>query len=278
MLQIPQKGVITIFPETRFRDVHTYCFFLGFPRSSTTLMAALLNAHPHIAIALELHVFRQLSQYPTQESLFEALIDKVGQDQTQIMNKGYVVRGWFQADTSSALVIGDKKAGGTSFALSRKSHQLGQLRELLDPSIRFRVLCLVRNPYDTIATIMNKAVQNDLSHNSLAASIARYERILSGIEAGIGMLSEEELLCIHSELITLEPDRTLTQILEFLGVEIPDGYLDACKNVLFAEPRLTRHSVKWTPLQKLRINRLIAKHDLLQGYSFDNSSFPWEGG
>jgi hypothetical protein len=48
--------------------------------------------------------------------------------------------------------------------------------------------------------------------------------------------------------------------------------------ILFAEPRLTRHSVKWHPLQKLQINRLIAAHDLLRGYSFDNSSLPWEGG
>jgi hypothetical protein len=271
---------MTIISETRLSGVHgtvhTYCFFLGFPRSSTTLVAALLNAHPHITIAMELHVFRQLNQYPTQESLFGALIDKVRGDQKLIRNKGYAVAGWDQADTSSALVIGDKKAGGTSIAFSKRPYRLGRLRELLDPSIRIRALCLVRNPYDTIATIMNKAVQNDRPHNNLRASISMYEKILRGVEVGRGMLSAEEQLFIYSELITLEPDRTLSQILEFLGVEIPDGYLDACKSILFAEPRLTRHSVKWNSLQKLRINRLIARHDLLRGYSFDNSSFPWE--
>ena len=43
-----------------FKDVKTFCMFIGYPRSGSTLIGSLLDAHPNIIIAHELDVFRYI--------------------------------------------------------------------------------------------------------------------------------------------------------------------------------------------------------------------------
>jgi hypothetical protein len=60
-----------------FDRVHSVLLFIGYPRSGHTLVACLLDAHPHVALSNEynlLHKWGDLdSQQKTKEYLFDAL-------------------------------------------------------------------------------------------------------------------------------------------------------------------------------------------------------------
>jgi hypothetical protein len=243
--------------------------FVGFPRSGTTITTDILNFHPHIAIALEHDVLNHINQYEAQKDLFDDIISNVER------KKGFHVE-ISKKSFSEIHVIGDKKAGVSSMVFSRSSLNLSTLRTLIGDDIRLRVLLIVRNPFDNITTILNKAILKGKDHNTLDAAIDKFQNFLVGVQSARQILDKEEILIVYSELLILESERTMRQIFEFLGVEAVEGYFDAIKKVLFSEPRQTRDSTQWLPSHVLRVDRMISESDFLKGYNFGNTSFPWD--
>lgn len=47
--------------EELFGDLETYCMFIGYPRSGHSLIGFLLDAHPSMIIAHELHVLKHIN-------------------------------------------------------------------------------------------------------------------------------------------------------------------------------------------------------------------------
>ena len=49
--------------ETRFSDVQTLLLFIGYPRSGSTLLGSILDAHPNIVMANEYNLLSQWKNY-----------------------------------------------------------------------------------------------------------------------------------------------------------------------------------------------------------------------
>ena len=69
----------------QFDHVERYCMFLGYPRSSHTLLGALLDAHPDMVVAQELDVLRHLRFRYSREQLYALLIQR---------SRWFASRGW----------------------------------------------------------------------------------------------------------------------------------------------------------------------------------------
>ena len=54
-----------------------------------------------------------------------------------------------------------------------------------------------------------------------------------------------------------------------VGLDASEAYRKDCASILFASPRQTRHNAPWTPQLIGDVERRIAGHGFLAGYSFD---------
>lgn len=246
-------------------EVERFCYFIGYPRSGSTLVGQFLNAHPDVVISHELHVGRYVSARFDREQIYSLILDRdrwFASREWEWTGHSYEVEEGWQGRWRNLEVIGDKKAGVTSNWLGEDLSRLDLLRDRVgDP---LRVLHVVRNPYDMIASDADAcdAPVSDAAGWCLARveANARVRRRLGG----------DELLEVHLEDLVEAPREVLPTLLDFLGVEPDKAWVERCADVLFDSPSETRHGGGWPAETRERVEGAIATHEFLDGYAFDD--------
>lgn len=249
-----------------FKGVHTYCMFLGYPRSGHSLVGSMLDAHPHAIIAHELRALRYIRYRFSRDQLFWLLLE----NSREFTRKGrvwtgysYLVPGQWQGNFSDLRVIGDKRGGTSVRELRRRPWLLKELRERVGLPIKF--IHVVRNPYDNIATMHAKNSKG----RPLEAAFEHYLGMTRGIVELKHQLSPDEILDLRHEDLVADPQSRLQALCQFLGLEPDAGYLQACASIVFRAPHRTRESVEWTPDLLARAEREFSELPFLAGYSFE---------
>lgn len=151
------------------QNVKKFVFFIGYPRSGHSIVASLLDAHPHIILAHEFSLFDWLPKQMdnlklnTKQMLFDALshnsyLEAIhGERSGHYNNKGYTLNTasyWHGRCERYLQVIGDKKAGATSNVYLDSPEAFNKsyysLLKLVDMPLH--IFHVVRNPYDLIST------------------------------------------------------------------------------------------------------------------------------
>jgi hypothetical protein len=247
----------------QYHEVRCYAMFVGQPRSGTSLVGSLLNAHRHVCVAQELNALRYVKRGYRRNQLYWLL----QQRDRQFARRGrtwtgydYHVPGQWQGRTDPMLVIGDKKAGAASELLGQNPQLLERLR--LTVQVPVRMIHVVRNPFNVIATIHRKRKRTSFA---LAASMY-FDRCATNWR--LMQDPKCELLTIRLERLIAEPVPTLVQLCQFIGVRPPTDYLDACRRKLFDSPRQSQQSLEWpTELVEL-VYRNMQDYPFLSGYEF----------
>lgn len=246
-------------------DLERFCFFLGYARSGSTLVGALLNAHPEIVIANELDVLRYVEMGTSRNQIFSLLLQRDRDFAVfgyQWTGYDYKVPGQFQGTFERLRVMGDKRAG-------RSTHRLGEHPDLLDAlrrtvGVPVRVIHVVRNPYDTITTMAWN------SKRTLAPVVARYQRMSAAVDAARSCLDPEELLDIRYESFVEHPEEQLSELCRFLGVTTPFEYLRACASLVEPTSSRSRDRLPWSAGERREVESLIGRRPVLAGYEFDS--------
>jgi hypothetical protein len=253
-----------------FSSVRMYCLFLGHARSGHSILGALLDAHPQIALSDELDALRYVAAGFSRNQLLWLSV-QVARDQADRQRRkrgrggrvySYEVAGQWQGRERNLRVVGDSNAGGTVRALSRDPALLDRLRAVMD-GLELRFVHVARNPYDNIATMMLR------SGRSFESAFTRYFENWELIERLVDRIGPDSILRVRHEQLVDEPPRTLRTVTGFLGVEPSPEYLEACSSVLYASPSRTRQAIDWSDDQRARIDASIAATNGLQGYSFE---------
>ena len=140
-----------------YADIRTFAMFVGQPRSGTSLLGSLLNAHRNTCIAQELNALKFLRRGYTRDQIYwliQARDREFGRGGRNWTGYQYVVPNQWQGRCENLTVIGDKKAGKSTEELARRPELSDQLRRSLGISVR--VIQIVRNPFDVITTIHRK--------------------------------------------------------------------------------------------------------------------------
>ena len=280
-------------PQSVIDHVKTFVFFVGHARSGHSIFGSLLDSHPHMVVSHEFDVFTKLSDgslVPTKPEIFNALWHNArhalsGYRAKSHLRKGYTlfVDGLYQGRYVDHIdVIGDKRGDATTYLLRTQpkkwSNALNVLKSL---NVSLKVIHVIRNPYDNIATILMYLRYKNQSFGDAKRSNKSYEfssKIITGWIGGyfsyhqaIEMANKSynlDIIQIHGKDLVTDPTDTLLKLCNYLGVTCSNSYLENCSNQIFKRESRTRHMIKWDDKHIDMIQQNINKHSSLKDYSF----------
>jgi hypothetical protein len=249
-----------------FESPEAYCMFIGHGRTGHSLVGSLLNGHSEMVVSHELDALCLLdrARVPvSRDQLFAAILQRdaeftgLGREWEKY---GYDIPGTSQGEFDSLRIIGDKKGAASTRRLGTSPELLGTLRETV--SLPLRVVHVVRNPFDTIAS------RRTLKETWKEYGIEKYFANADNVELVSEMLDEEEYFRLHFEDLVADTTDKLSELCAFLGVEPGEDYLSACEQFVFDSPKQTRHEIDWREEEVARIERKNQDYDWLAHYTF----------
>jgi hypothetical protein len=259
-----------------FAQLESFCVFLGYPRSGHSLVGALLDAHPRMVVAHELDVLRYVQAGFGRTEIFQLLLENSrrwaaeGREQT---GYSYSVPDQWQGRFDALRVIGDKKGGMSTFRLRDDPGLLDRLAHLT--GLQLKVVHVVRNPYDNIATMSHrKDTTQPRGTREQAVGIPeatlRYFSLCETVASVSSRLGPHQLFDLRHEDLVAAPEDRLRALCEFLGQPAREDYLRDCASIVFRERRRSRDSTEWSSEDVLTVARESSRFGFLAGYSFES--------
>ena len=249
-----------------FEGVERFCMFLGYPRSGHTLVCSILDAHPEVVIANELHALRYVDYGFSRDQLYYLLLKNseefhaAGQEYT---GYSYNVPNQWQGRYRKLRVIGDKRADRSLIRLRSKPERLDRLQEAVGVEVRY--IHIVRNPYDVIASVATKTDKKNFQE-----SIDFFFMLAEGVTRAEEQIPASGWLEIRQETIVATPEDSIRKLCHYLGVEPDEGYVKDCAGIVFASPNKVRHKASWTPESIGQVTERMKPFPFFEGYSFES--------
>lgn len=139
-----------------FAEIDRYLVFVGASRSGHSLVGSLLNAHPDVVVAHQLHGLRYVAAGFNRTQLLGMILRtdwRYGR-RGRVSNKGryhYAVPGQWQGRYRTLRFAGDKRGASSATLLDQRPELLDRLRSVL--GVPIRIVHVIRNPFDNIATM-----------------------------------------------------------------------------------------------------------------------------
>ena len=287
--------------------VKAFVFFLGKGRSGHSIVGSLMDAHPHVIISHEYHIFKKWLKFYNAsnpiwtKTLLNSLYLKSVSDASGIRNlstKGYTLKVenlWQGRFDHYIDVIGDKSGGSTTMLYIENKVLFKEHFNILkhDLQMPIRVIHVVRNPFDQIATLslyssfedakkmgsIRKELKSGkskdvflLKNNDLVKKITL--KMLAHYEAAVEMtklFGRKNVLEIHISDLISNPKAILHQIFEFVGVDASEDFLEVCARKVFKTGSRTRELVVWPAPVKEMVEKCMKDNGFLARYNFTSN-------
>jgi hypothetical protein len=253
-----------------FRDIRTYCIFIGYPRTGHSLIGSLLDAHPRMIIAHEMDALVFLQHGFSRNQVFHLLLEnskKMAAAGRRHSGYSYEVPNQWQGRFEKLEVLGDKKGARTAMGFYHDPGLLNVLRNKIDKELKF--VHVIRNPYDVLATMTRRSPRKTLDRN-----IDNLFKLCSSIVALKEHLPPEQIFDLRLESFVDAPEVHLEQLCSFLGVEADHHYLEDCANIVFKSPKKSRFDIEWNRQSISKVRERMEAFNFLAGYSYDEEIVP----
>ena len=288
------KGLHPLLPKEAIKSVETFILFIGFSRSGSSILGALLDAHPHVVLSNEYLLISKVATGNSKDPVFNdrrTLFSVLYNRQRSLLNnslinpsKGYslyIQNSYMGTYKDTIAVVGDKSGAYTNFVhLGNKSYFfeiIEHLGNVVKAPIKF--INPVRNPFDIIATQMlyglgGKELRAEANTHKIIldpkyidCKVKQFEKEIWSI-VEICKSQRYEVLHVHLEDLVESPRVELLKICNFLGVSCPEDYISACTDKIFKETSKTRHSIEWPNEALDKVHSIIQSIPYLKRYSF----------
>jgi hypothetical protein len=240
--------------------------FVGYRRSGHSLVGALLDAHPDVAMAHGLDVLHHLRYGFGREQILALILANARERAAQgrvVTGYSYAVPGQWQGRHRRLRVIGSTRGGATARALRDRPELAERLGETMGLPVRW--LHVVRNPFDNVSTLALRGRRTDLE-----SAIEDYFGLLEGAARLRARVGAEAVLDLRHEDLVAAPASALRRLCAWLDLEAPEDWVRDCAAIVFDAPHRTRHDAPWTPALVERVAKQIARHPFLAGYRFES--------
>lgn len=296
----PKEAVPLGLPKSVRERVGKFLLFFGSGKSGHSIVGSLLDAHKHVIVSHEYHLFRKWNHIEGKteeqwvENLYNELYWKSRNDSEgirQLKIKGYSLRvdGLWQGRYESYVsVVGDKSGGSTRQEYMRDKKlfkdRINSLSRMLQIPVCF--IHVVRNPYDHVASrvlyahvgnisavsaFKKKLGDKKFTNDRLVLSATNELLSFYSAEAElIELFKSKSVLEIHVADLINNPKKTLRGITTFLDVSVTDRYLQVCAAKVYRSSSRARDYVRWPVKAKILIESAIDKHQFLRRYNFSS--------
>lgn len=261
-----------LFCLNKLKKTDKLILFLGYPRSGSSTLASILDAHKNILISHELNLLKFIKAGFKLHQLFFLIQKNSGISAgRKRISAGYynLIENQYNGIAEPCRVIGDKKAGGTTLLLSKDRELLTRLTDKYPITLKLIHLC--RNPYDMIATQSyggnnRRYIPTPTSiENAMNLCFSKFEIIHS-----IKNTHRYDILDIRYEMLIDNPKKELKRIFAWLDLPFDTEYQNAVVKHLFKKPHKSRTEIPWSKSQKEKIRNTIEKYPFLSNYTFES--------
>ena len=241
-------------------QIEKFLLIIGNPRSGSTILGAVLDAHPNIVVANETiesgHLWRGQDGGQIQAGIFQ------NAEQQALASTRFAACGqksaWTPSKKQDIRVMGDKIWNPATLFLHGKYQLIPSLEERLVAPVH--LIHAFRNPFDVISSMRLK------SGAPVGDRIRWYSIHCQAVAAIIERMPGNRFLHVQHEDLIQRPSEVLRNCCEFLDVMFSDAYLERCKPLLIDSPRQTRRQVKWTSQEIDHVRELIHSYYWLECY------------
>jgi hypothetical protein len=205
-----------------FRDVRTYCMFVGYPRTGHSLIGSLLDAHPRIVIAHELNALRLFKWGFSQRQVFYLLLKnsrKMAVAGRSYHGYSYAVPNQWQGRFEQLQVLGDKKGATSAWRFYHEPGVLEWIRNRIGIELKF--IHVIRNPYDVLATMTHRSRRKPLDTH-----IDVFFQLCSSIDRLKKRSQDLQIYDVRLESFIEDPKSQLEGLCSFIGVKAEARYLE----------------------------------------------------
>lgn len=267
--------------------------FAGFPRSGHSLIGSLIDAHPRARVAHELDIMGLLDRGVPMRSIL-ALMDDAASEFTRHGRHWngycYYVEEAAHDGGTAPQVLGDKKGDMAVRRIAAKPSLLDRLARTTR-GLDKKWICVLRNPFDNIATMSLRASRlydtlraSSASGDEFRAALARaqaagdlprapasdqideYERLCGAVESIRRATSENDWFELSHEAFSASPQAPLKELMTFLQLEADPAYIERCSALVHASGHRSSALLEWPAEQTARIEALIERYPFLHRY------------
>lgn len=250
-------------------NVKTFCLFIGHNKSGTSMLGALLDAHPNVILADEVDALKYVDSWFSRSQIFHILrrasrreLLKGRVTARRLQAYSWLVPNQWQGRYQQLQVVGDSTSGTSTRRFGRDPHLLSRLQKKMG-TVNVKLILVIRNPFDPISLIMirgQRSFENAIEHYFSNCEIVAKMR---------QQIDPSHLLPMRYEDFISQPQAHLTAVCQFLGIEASEAYLNACASILDDTPQQGRQLVPWEEQWIKVVEDRISQFDFLQGYSFE---------
>ena len=286
-------------PNQVSSNVTTFLYFVGPIRSSHSIIGTYIDAHEHVAVADEFNFF---GQSITKPNLFQAkhdVVDALWEGSWLASNGGFrdeTFKG-YQLKVPSLLngqyrnkldLVGDKIGYLTVEAYSKNKKKFSAVLRKLHEWFAVKVIFVVRNPFDNIATltlydhiasvigVKSRASDYVTKFKDINACFNRSENLLDSPKVLAAATSKyiKWIVETHQMISELRPDLEVVQISDFirspkasmrnlcsfLNLFCSEEYLEAVAAKTFKSESKSRYSIRWNREIYNKIEQMILQY------------------
>lgn len=254
-------------------------FVLGYGRSGTTMMGAILGNHPEVHMFRELNFFEKLWDRKNERELTEMEaadlaarligINRQGypnlRDHSEYLDQGRAVVERIQrnaitpVEVYESFLMSTAAEHGKSIPCEQTPGYVFFLREILDLFPEARIVNMIRDPRDVLVSRKKKWRQFQLTSERYRLSRtlrtwAHYHPISSSflwkaaVKAAQPYVEAGKVLQVRFEDVLADPKNELRKICDFIGI----SYTDSLMEVPIKGSSFVRHSAEKVGIDKTR--------------------------
>ena len=254
---------------SQFKDVHSYCMFIGHNKSGVSMVGALLDAHPDVILSDEADALEYVQAGFSRNQIFHILLRQSRREARKgrvtarrLQPYSYSVPGQWQGRYRTLRVIGDSTAGSSTRTLGLQPDLLEQMKQTMS-GVDIKFIQVIRNPYDPISAMM---VRSGRSFENAIETYFSYCETLMKLRKQLG---PSQLLSVRYEDFVQGKGTKLKELCQFLGLQAEPDYLQACTGILHDAPETSRQWVTWDESHIAQVAEKISQYDFLNGYTFE---------
>lgn len=217
-IQYSPAEVTQITTESRF-DFHPQgrlLLFVGHAHSGHSLVGALLDAHPEVCLANEVNVVKLVQEQKLESKAIERVLHHAYLNNPSGWKNSayyYNLKNGSQGHCENPIVMGDKKAGGTTRIIHNHPEVLHHLLSCYGERLRF--LFVERNPLDIVA-----AYSHYMKQPPSAFHVNRYNENLKTVKWIEGQVANDQWLTIKQDTFVHHPYDEIIKVFDYLGVDV----------------------------------------------------------